>query len=70
MLSLQNKRLEEVKREERELLQAQSAPLRNYLMTYVMPTLLQGLSECCQVRPEDPVDFLVRDRGVLLLLLF
>ncbi|XP_024424028.2 adenylate kinase 7 [Desmodus rotundus] len=53
-----NKRLEEVKREERELLQAQSAPLRNYLMTYVMPTLLQGLSECCQVRPEDPVDFL------------
>ncbi|XP_035869702.1 adenylate kinase 7 isoform X2 [Phyllostomus discolor] len=53
-----NKRLEEVKKEERELLQAQSAPLRNYLMTYVMPTLMQGLSECCKVRPEDPVDFL------------
>ncbi|KAM5339532.1 adenylate kinase 7 [Glossophaga mutica] len=53
-----NKRLEEVKREERELLQAQSAPLRNYLMAYVMPTLMQGLSECCKVRPEDPVDFL------------
>ncbi|KAF6128636.1 adenylate kinase 7 [Phyllostomus discolor] len=43
-----NKRLEEVKKEERELLQAQSAPLRNYLMTYVMPTLMQGLSECCK----------------------
>ncbi|XP_052042646.1 adenylate kinase 7 [Apodemus sylvaticus] len=53
-----NKRLEEVKREERELLEAQSVPLRNYLMTYVMPTLMQGLNECCKVRPEDPVDFL------------
>ncbi|XP_037687843.1 adenylate kinase 7 isoform X2 [Choloepus didactylus] len=53
-----NKRLEEVKREERELLEAQSIPLRNYLMTYVMPTLMQGLNECCKVRPEDPVDFL------------
>ncbi|XP_021058229.1 adenylate kinase 7 [Mus pahari] len=53
-----NKRLEEVKREERELLEVQSIPLRNYLMTYVMPTLMQGLNECCKVRPEDPVDFL------------
>ncbi|KAM9645075.1 adenylate kinase 7 isoform 3-T3 [Trichechus inunguis] len=53
-----NKRLEEVKREERELLEAQSIPLRNYLMTYVMPTLMQGVNECCKVRPEDPVDFL------------
>ncbi|XP_037359833.1 adenylate kinase 7 isoform X1 [Talpa occidentalis] len=53
-----NKQLEEVKREERELLEAQSLPLRNYLMTYVMPTLMQGLSECCTVRPDDPVDFL------------
>ncbi|KAM4830627.1 adenylate kinase 7 isoform X4 [Urocitellus parryii] len=53
-----NKRLEEVKREERELLEAQSVPLRNYLMTYVMPTLMQGLNECCKVRPDDPVDFL------------
>ncbi|XP_004681642.1 PREDICTED: adenylate kinase 7 [Condylura cristata] len=53
-----NKQLEEVKREERELLEAQSVPLRNYLMTYVMPTLMRGLSECCKVRPDDPVDFL------------
>ncbi|XP_049625765.1 adenylate kinase 7 isoform X4 [Suncus etruscus] len=53
-----SKRLEEVKREERELLEAQSLPLRNYLMTYVMPTLIQGLNECCRARPEDPVDFL------------
>nr|XP_003463054.1 adenylate kinase 7 [Cavia porcellus] len=51
-------RLEEVKREERELLEAQSTPLRNYLITHVMPTLLQGLNECCKIRPDDPVDFL------------
>ncbi|XP_063097251.1 adenylate kinase 7 isoform X2 [Cavia porcellus] len=53
-----NKQLEEVKREERELLEAQSTPLRNYLITHVMPTLLQGLNECCKIRPDDPVDFL------------
>ncbi|XP_074069133.1 adenylate kinase 7 isoform X2 [Macrotis lagotis] len=53
-----NKRLDEVKREERELLEAQSIPLRNYLMTNVMPTLMRGLNECCKVRPDDPVDFL------------
>ncbi|OCT65035.1 hypothetical protein XELAEV_18041277mg [Xenopus laevis] len=53
-----NRRLDEVKRQERELLEAQSVPLRNYLMKNVMPTLMQGLNECCKVRPDDPVDFL------------
>ncbi|CAM5151899.1 unnamed protein product [Natator depressus] len=53
-----NKRLEEVKRQEQELLEAQSIPLRNYLMKNVMPTLMQGLNECCKIRPDDPVDFL------------
>ncbi|NXJ77728.1 KAD7 kinase, partial [Trogon melanurus] len=53
-----NKNLEEVKRQEQELLEAQSTPLRNYLMRNVMPTLLQGINECCRIRPDDPVDFL------------
>ncbi|XP_050566885.1 adenylate kinase 7 isoform X5 [Cygnus atratus] len=53
-----NKQLEEVKRQEQELLEAQSIPLRNYLMKHVMPTLIQGLNECCKIRPDDPVDFL------------
>ncbi|KAM4690935.1 adenylate kinase 7 [Rhinophrynus dorsalis] len=53
-----NRRLEEVKRQEEELLEAQSVPLRNYLMKNVMPTIIQGLNECCKVRPDDPVDFL------------
>ncbi|XP_015720742.1 adenylate kinase 7 isoform X5 [Coturnix japonica] len=53
-----SKHLEEVKKQEQELLEAQSIPLRNYLMRHVMPTLMQGLTECCKIRPDDPVDFL------------
>lgn len=53
-------RLEEVRRQELEVLEEQSIPLRNYLMKHVMPTLTSGLIECCQVRPDDPVDYLVR----------
>ncbi|XP_071503445.1 adenylate kinase 7-like [Diadema antillarum] len=51
-------RLEEVKRQEKELLENQSIPLRNYLMKHVMPTLTQGLIECCKVRPDDAIDYL------------
>lgn len=51
--------MEEVKREEYDLLETQSIPLRNYLMKHVMPTLTQGLIDACKVRPEDPIDFLV-----------
>ncbi|KAL3873983.1 hypothetical protein ACJMK2_037057 [Sinanodonta woodiana] len=50
--------LNEVKKEEYELLEAQSIPLRNYLMKHVMPTLTQGLIDCCKVRPDDPIDYL------------
>ncbi|NXK97994.1 KAD7 kinase, partial [Formicarius rufipectus] len=53
-----NEQLEEVKRQEQELLEAQSIPLRNYLMKNVMPTLMQGINECCRIRPDDPVNFL------------
>ncbi|XP_069713165.1 adenylate kinase 7 isoform X2 [Phaenicophaeus curvirostris] len=53
-----NKCLEEVKRQEQELLEFQSIPLRNYLMKNVMPLLMQGINECCKIRPDDPVDFL------------
>lgn len=51
-------RLNDVKKEEEEMLETQSIPLRNYLMKYVMPTLTQGLLECTKVRPDDPIDFL------------
>ena len=52
-------RLEQVKKEEYESLEAQSVPLRNYLMAHVMPTLTQGLIDCCKTRPEDSIDYLV-----------
>lgn len=28
-------------------------------MKHVMPTLTQALIDCCKVRPDDPIDFLV-----------
>ncbi|XP_068573914.1 adenylate kinase 7 isoform X1 [Cebidichthys violaceus] len=52
------KSLEEVRQQEEEVLEAESVPMRNYLMEHVMPTLSQGLMECCTVGPQDPVDFL------------
>ncbi|KAM6906072.1 adenylate kinase 7-like [Lycodopsis pacificus] len=52
------KSLEEVMKQEEEVLEAKSLPMRNYLMEHVMPTLTQGLMECCTARPQDPVDFL------------
>jgi hypothetical protein len=59
VLYFQTQRLNEVKREEFELLEAQSIPLRNYLMKHVMPTLTQGLIDCCKTRPDDPIDYIV-----------
>ncbi|XP_045067118.1 adenylate kinase 7-like [Coregonus clupeaformis] len=53
-----NRHVTEVKRQEHELLVARSAPLRNYLMSYVMPSLTEGMMECCKAKPDDPVDFL------------
>lgn len=56
---LKNDKLEQIKKEELEQLETQSIPLRNYLMTHVMPTLTKGLIECCKIKPEDPIDYLV-----------
>ncbi|KAJ3350776.1 Adenylate kinase 7 [Allomyces javanicus] len=53
-----NAKLAEVKRQEQQVLEAQSLPLRHYLMRHVMPVLTSGLMEVCKVRPEDPVDYL------------
>lgn len=45
-------------KQEKVMLQVRSEPLRQYLMTHVLPTLTKGLIEVCQVRPEDPCDYL------------
>ncbi|XP_051795523.1 adenylate kinase 7 isoform X3 [Acanthochromis polyacanthus] len=52
------KSLEEVRQQEEEQLEALSVPMRSYLMEHVLPTLTQGLTECCRAHPQDPVDFL------------
>jgi adenylate kinase len=51
-------RLAEIKRQEMELLEARSQPLRRYLMKNVIPSLTEGLIETCKVMPEDPIDYL------------
>eukprot|EP00127_Corallochytrium_limacisporum_P004637 Clim_evm12s171 gene=Clim_evmTU12s171 len=48
----------EPKKDEADLMESESAPLRNYLMKNVMPTLTQGPIEVINVRPDDPVDYL------------
>jgi len=51
-------KLEQIRKEEKDILEVQSEPLRNYLVKYVMPTLTAGLVEVAKVRPEDPIDYL------------
>ncbi|TRY99060.1 hypothetical protein DNTS_002218, partial [Danionella cerebrum] len=53
-----SEQLLEVRRQEYGMLDSMSEPLRLYLMKEVMPTLSQGLIECCRTRPDDPIDFL------------
>ncbi|XP_016329516.1 adenylate kinase 7a isoform X1 [Sinocyclocheilus anshuiensis] len=53
-----NRNMAEVKKQEHELLETRSVPMRHYLMKYVMPTVIRGLMDCCKVKPDDPVDFL------------
>lgn len=48
-----------MQKQELELLEARSLPLRHYLMKYVMPAVREGLMACSQVKPDDPIEFLV-----------
>ncbi len=56
-----------MKQEEKELVETQSIPLRNYLMRHVLPTLTEGLVEVCKVKPDDPVDYLVSVRVLIII---
>lgn len=51
-------RLEQIKEQERDLLDTRSQPIRQYLMDNVVPILTDGLIEVCKNVPEDPVDYL------------
>merc|ERR1712032_514042 len=54
----EKRRLDELARQEMEVLEVRAMPLRNYLMENVIPTLTEGLLEVCKVQPDDPVDYL------------
>nr|XP_015803155.2 adenylate kinase 7 [Nothobranchius furzeri]XP_054604849.1 adenylate kinase 7 [Nothobranchius furzeri] len=45
-------------RQECELLEAQANPLRNYLMKFLMPSVVEVTTDCLKIKPDDPVDFL------------
>jgi adenylate kinase len=51
-------RLECIQKEEAEILEARSKPLRTYLMETVLPALTEGMLEIIKVQPKDPVDYL------------
>lgn len=51
-------RLEQIKEYERDILDAKSQPIRQYLMDNLVPILTDGLLEVCKRTPEDPVDYL------------
>lgn len=55
----QTRSLEEVRLQDRQQLEEQTALMRSYLMEHVMPALTQALVECCRVQPPNPVEFLV-----------
>jgi len=57
-LEVWTKQLEEVRKQEAQMLEERAKPFRQYIAAHVMPTLTAGLIECSKIRPEDPIDFL------------
>lgn len=51
-------RLEVIKKEELQRLEKHSEPLRQYLMSLVVPTLTSAMIEVCREEPSDPVGYL------------
>mmetsp|Transcript_95254 Transcript_95254/g.253011 ORF Transcript_95254/g.253011 Transcript_95254/m.253011 type:complete len:103 (-) Transcript_95254:266-574(-) len=49
---------EKLATEERPALEMHDMPLRQYLDSYVVPTLLPGMNAVAEERPEDPVEWL------------
>ena len=52
------KKMEQIKQNERDTLDARSLLIRDYLSDNLVPFLTDGLIEVCRRTPEDPVDFL------------
>lgn len=50
--------MENLKDQERKILDERSQPLRQYLSDHVVPYLTEGLIELCKNPTSDPVDIL------------
>lgn len=48
-----------MREEEEAALAAAGEPMRNYLVQHIFPTLTPALLEVANLRPDDPIDFLV-----------
>lgn len=51
-------RIEVIKKDELQRLELHSQPLRDYLMSKVVPSLREGLIEVCREVPDDPIGYL------------
>lgn len=51
-------KMEDIRKQERDLLDQRSQPIRQYLMDNVVPHLTEGLIELCKKVPEDAIDHL------------
>merc|ERR1712232_407543 len=53
-------RRQQIAESEASLSDSEAQPLRQYLLTHVVPTLTDGLSEVCKTMPEDPIEHLAQ----------
>lgn len=51
-------RREQLRDEQKEVLDAKSQPIRQYLLDNLVPILTDGLLDVCKRQPSDPVDSL------------
>jgi adenylate kinase len=55
--------IEEIKKQELDILNQKSEALKQYITDNVLPALTMGLIQICNNKPEDPLNFLVRIFG-------
>ena len=51
-------RIENIKKDKKQLELNQEVPTRKFLLVNIMPTLTKGLLEVCKINPIDPIDYL------------
>ena len=56
---LSTEQIEEIKKQELDILNQKSEALKQYITDNVLPALTMGLIQICNNKPEDPLNFLV-----------